>query len=1391
MAWRKQVRVNIMINNTRSQLLPPRFSLPSTRPQDIESLSYRFIEPDEYQSLGINSDDVPMGTFAAMDHPPFLPSRVGGNAYGFGFIEKSYLSDDDIKFLESIEEDDPRELSKHAKRINEIYKKLGLLIRVSYKGFRFYLIPINLITHSLQDVKCKADEIERIIIKHVFKKNKERLEIGILTYENDLIVHELVGRMPTMKFHTFDKLEKFGKFPGRFDIIILPKNIYEFLFNLVPEFSSQVLTKEEQLFSYACYLGGKIYDMLEPGGEFFTIANCLWPEHDQTVEVKFTSELELKNFLIFTHLFETDARPVLKQNTLKVKLRDLYWYLNGAYVFDETLHELIGDRSILSLSMEEIEDLPYLNIKINETILFQNDKAWDKIILPFFSPISRQKILPGYLKDYLDKNLLSNIELPGTIFLFLGEKKQPSITVKELKREVESSGLAGCKLELVARYRDTFTYLLNVLDRVEEIVLGKFDKLSEVQSYRLRGLFESKRTTKRFKAIEQLLKQRKDLKRLAYQFNPENLENQDTPILENIEKLSLLGFEHEVLQEIMLIVLGHTTLGRITLGKLPERSLSQVTSKVQEWGLIETISVLRLSLLMSVAEIASSLGDTLSGAQIKELFSLYEDILEKITEHGLDWDTYEEQQAKAPGATLHKGIKVILKLFNLFDYLDNWNEIIQKGRFEREVFCQFDTEREYQVEKLIALVRETEKLEQKYALLFQDNGGSFLQKIIETEFHGTGHLFPHLDPTSGLTLLWLAVNGARGKIVNFNPLIKHPASKNHSNIISNYQRILRSIKIDDLNHHFFREIQEKLAGDPGFAFVLGTGFQLKFNRTTGAIDISHVDIHSNLEALRGIVEKYRGQKISSIPLDKLKNLESLFTSIYEYYVYAKDRDLTKKQDFASTAEFFLSKEAEITIVLEELTRTFRKQILIPEEIYDNFTLLLEHCPGMLRYLIPRTKLFLNPRHQTGYSSPDFVLRCFRKLQALVREDKELFQDQKVFRQIAQQEFGPFTAENVAANQFQIDRLTRIISGLKKEALTLEVLALSFLFLDETPETIELMATKFNIPEEKTGILKILLQHSGLLDRVIYGEDPLEEFQSITDYRSLKFLNIFFIHEILRIASIREGRLTEDFLDICFSYFTLAQKVLTGAYDWKVIEDLLLENKTKSQIATTRIPDFEETGEIDNDRATSETKHPEKSEITAIERIFRLAGIIWIDYADVMMANSEVPLTFIYRKKGLRSVGLKTFKKDLRRAQKIYYTFEKENSMVKEYLITKIAPQENKFSFRNFKEISDYLALDNWIKLLLLAVKVSEEFCRKTGEPFCRKITFQPLSENIKLRYEILSESLNGLSLSWIVSSCTVSSRSSHEINGILFKPDKTSHCLEVYFKDPIDIDSII
>ncbi len=129
--------------------------------------SFSFIKPEEFEASGIDPDNIPPDTFAARKHPSRLPSRFGGNAYGFGFFEVyDRLNRKDIELLQSITPENPDYIKKYYREINRIYENLGLLTRLSSLGTPYYLIPLHMVSGSLSHIKNKADEISKVIEFH-------------------------------------------------------------------------------------------------------------------------------------------------------------------------------------------------------------------------------------------------------------------------------------------------------------------------------------------------------------------------------------------------------------------------------------------------------------------------------------------------------------------------------------------------------------------------------------------------------------------------------------------------------------------------------------------------------------------------------------------------------------------------------------------------------------------------------------------------------------------------------------------------------------------------------------------------------------------------------------------------------------------------------------------------------------------------------------------------------------------------------------------------------------------------------------------------------------------------------------------------------------------------
>ena len=170
----------------------------ATLPLEVRRLSglYRIIAPSRFAEMGIDREDVPMGTFPAEDHPPFLPDRFGGNAYGLGLYEQDKLSGPDELLLEAVDLSDPEQVAGQYRQINHIFKRLGLLIRYSSLGRPFYLIPRQYVAHFLVEVQAKADVIVAFLSRQFAKRLRETLRVGLISVDPELLLPEVQSRMP-------------------------------------------------------------------------------------------------------------------------------------------------------------------------------------------------------------------------------------------------------------------------------------------------------------------------------------------------------------------------------------------------------------------------------------------------------------------------------------------------------------------------------------------------------------------------------------------------------------------------------------------------------------------------------------------------------------------------------------------------------------------------------------------------------------------------------------------------------------------------------------------------------------------------------------------------------------------------------------------------------------------------------------------------------------------------------------------------------------------------------------------------------------------------------------------------------------------------------------------
>ncbi|MDY6973522.1 MAG: hypothetical protein SV775_14525, partial [Thermodesulfobacteriota bacterium] len=636
--------------------------------------SFRFIKTEEFKALGVEPSDIPFGTFPALKHPSYLSSRFGGNAYGFGLFEvHDRLKPEDIKLLQSIAFNNPEDVSAHCKKLNEIYKKIGLLIRFSSSGRPYYLVPVHLASNTLTHIRSKVDEIAKIVGFHRKKYFKEHHEIGLVTHQDDLIIRELSLRFTEHSFLVLDSLDKLQNLSRTLDMVILTRDLYEII--LMEEFSplSQEMLSKKRLDQYAVYVLWKLYNLLKPDGEIFVIANRYTPKTNHVKDLVFKTTQEEKNFFLFNHIFKTRKKYKPKGRLLQVNVFDFQNYLSGLYVEQEVVDNLLGGKRLKDMTLEQINELPYIDFQLSDRpFLRDQEKNWGKLLSTFFEKIFLKSLVPQPVKEDWAKRFSFTDYTPNYMIIYLGQKRPLKTTISEIKREVMESRLNGCSTDLLADYRDTFEYVIQTLKVLDKLKRGDYKDLPQIHIDRLRQPLENR--SRRFSALNLVIKlitKIGRLEKLRDYLNPDKIEGSKTKVLKNLDALTLFGFSHNELKEIFYIALGHTPFGRIISGKTNEKALKPLSDLARSYDPVQGLNLLRYCLLMTMAETEAARGSKLTQEELAQLFDLYESTVRVVTNRELDWDELLDEKTSSMGGIHNKIIRKLLMMTNHFEFLDN------------------------------------------------------------------------------------------------------------------------------------------------------------------------------------------------------------------------------------------------------------------------------------------------------------------------------------------------------------------------------------------------------------------------------------------------------------------------------------------------------------------------------------------------------------------------------------------------------------------------------------------------------------------------------------------------------------------------------------------------
>ena len=1379
---------------------------------------FDIIKPKDYEILGINPDDIPPGAYAAHRHPTLLSSRFGGNAYGFGFFELySHLGKEDIALLQSISFDDPEQIKEHYETINRIYAKIGLLIRFSVLGRPYYIIPRHLLSISITNIKIRADEISKIIKSHHKKYPKEDQKIGVLTYAADPIINDLSLRFKEHEFFTISSPDILRSIKEPLDMVILTRDLYRTILHRRIDHRSGESPSKRQLERHSIYLLGKIFKILKPDGEIFIISNHQALKTNKSTKIEFKTIQEQKKFLIFTHIFKTHKRYRIKDSSLLVNIYDLERYLGALYVEKDVIDRLSRGKDLEEMTLDEINDLPYLDLPLHSEYDYDQQKVWSRLISIYFDEVFLKLLIPSSIRTGWKKRFRLKNYSPNYMLIYLAKRKPSSPTISLLKSDVTESKLSGCPLPLLADYRDSFDYLLRTLNALKDIKNKNYVRLTGIFMERLKEPFENKsRRYAGFNYVLRLISKIPTLKRIQSFLNPDTIEGARTKILENLELLPFLGFSYEELKEIFLIIVGHTTGGRILSGKQGEKTLQPVTDLARTYTHQDALNLLRYCSLMSMAETVASRRADMDETQLFELLDLFDSALRVVMDRNMDWDTLLEEKISAMGGIHNKLIHRLLKMNNHLEFLNSWHELIDKGDMEKESLADYDNKKLARIDDVIGLVRNIKQIENKF---LKDNPLQLpiiYRKFLNMEFHGTEHLFPRMDSQLVFTLLWLTVNVTQGDIINFNPILSDVKYSEFDSRLKKVEDEARVINKDYLDLSTLKDLSKQLYKNNS-AFILNTGFRLSLNHETQSMDISFIDMDEDIKRLEYLSRRFADSKVSEIPNKNLEEMERLFANLEDFYrghqLLISRSDSRFKMPERQRRWFKKVKDLRGYIKLN-----FTNVIFEPEDIFTNLDRLFHFCPTILHIVLPELMalhdLILSGNLHLKSAVMDHILTSAKKIQALLRGDQKEFQDFHAQHRLAQREFGPMAAGIIGLNEPQIGQLISTVNEIRLNRPVFNAFIKTFIFHDLglTPSLRERYREEINMADQAQAgalffikekisqryaidisegkALIFLIKHHNHILYLVRGEVSLHALKEIIDTKDKDIFNAFFVSSFIMFSALSEGQVTEDLATRLFDIQKNCLMIMEGKTN---LDDLSEEIYAQKGRFLYRLEEFYRKG---IPQGTSPSEYMESwqeveahegdyfkagKKVVSMERVFRLRGLRYVEFIDVAKFILKVPLPYIYQKRDYRAIGYATFEKELLEASRIYNKIQRLSEEVRHFMLEQLVADRIRIS--GFENIGTYLNYENLIKLLLIALLGSEKLQKDAGPVY---LNFLSLDEKIDKRHEALNDALDHLSVDSLWDDRNRVTQFFRSKTGLLLGKNEEQRVLTIDFVDRIN-----
>ncbi|MBW1856123.1 MAG: hypothetical protein JRJ00_15855 [Deltaproteobacteria bacterium] len=542
-----------------------------------------------------------------------------------------------------------------------------------------------------------------------------------------------------------------------------------------------------------------------------------------------------------------------------------------------------------------------------------------------------------------------------------------------------------------------------------------------------------------------------------------------------------------------------------------------------------------------------------------------------VTNRNLVWYEVLDERTAFKGGIHNKVIRKILKMMNYYEFINDWSELGQKGQMEKEFLADYDDQKLQRMDNVIRLVKTVGRFEQNYLKSDPLELPAFYRKILDKSFHGTGYLFERIDSDLVFILLSITANLSRGEIINFNPLLVDVKTAEIDDRVKRIEQEARGINVRYADFDVISQLGEQLHRH-GSSFVLGTGFQLKVAPETQALEIAYMDVDKAINRLESLSKEIAGAPISEIPVEKMENLESLFSDLESFFQshlrFIEETKYVLKVPGVQKRWF-----QKVHELRQYLRSNFLAVFFSPENVYTNFDLIYRYAPSVLDFILPELTGLQEqavPWH-LHMTSPviHYIMAATKKLQALITQDKEIFQDVHYLHRLAQREFGPMATGTVGVSDSQIKDLERIVDKLSRNRPLFDALIKSLIFQDlgRLPALREKYENDINPAElaqasalfiEKEGIAQgydldergknyfvLLVRHHSLWHHILRGEFSPAALKNILELNDKDFFDAFFVFSFIMLSAIRNDLILEDLADQLFKAKILLEKDLDG------------------------------------------------------------------------------------------------------------------------------------------------------------------------------------------------------------------------------------------------------